>query len=375
MNRCYTARMPSDPTWAEVDLSAFQNNLRRMKAIANTQLMAVVKANAYGHGAEVAARAAALAGADWLGVARASEGMLLRENGLSLPILVMGYTPPPQGADAIGSGLSLAAYDVETVQAYAALAGALGKTAHLHLKVETGMGRLGVLPDEALDVVRAMSRLDRVVVEGIFTHFARADETDHGSAHAQLAKFESVLRALTGVGLRPPLIHAANSAAALTLPEARYDLVRAGIALYGLHPSDAVRCPDGFAPALTWKASVAQVKTLPPGHGISYGSEYVTSTYERVAVVTAGYADGFRRILGNAVLLHGQPAPVRGRVCMDQFVIGISHIPDVRPGDEVVLVGRQGEAALSAEEVARRWGTINYEVVCGVAARVPRIYR
>ncbi len=367
--------MPSDPTWAEVNLSAFQNNVRRMKAIANTRLMAVVKANAYGHGAEAAARAAALAGADWLGVARPSEGVLLRESGLSLPILVMGYTPPAQGAEAIGRGLSLAAYDVQTAQAYAVLAQALGKTAHLHIKVETGMGRLGVLPEEAVDVVRALGRLEAVVVEGIFTHFARADETDHGSARAQLAKFEAVLGGLAAAGLRPPLIHAANSAAALTLPEARYDLVRAGIALYGLHPSGEVRCPEEFAPALTWKACVAQVKTLPPGHGISYGSEYVTSTHERVAVVTAGYADGFRRILGNAVLLHGQSAPVRGRVCMDQFVVGISHIDDVRVGDEVVLVGRQGAAALSAEEVARRWGTINYEVVCGIAGRVPRIYR
>jgi len=367
--------MPSDPTWAEVDLSAFQNNVRRLKAIANTRLMAVVKANAYGHGAEAAARAAALAGADWLGVARPCEGVLLRESGLSLPILVMGYAPPAQGAEAIGSGLSLAAYDIETARAYGALARALGKTANLHLKVETGMGRLGVLPEEALEVVRAMGRFDGVAVGGIFTHFARADETDQSSVRAQLAKFEDVLRALGAAGLRPPLVHAANSAAALTLPEACYDMVRAGIALYGLHPSDAVRCPEGFAPALTWKATLAQVKTLPPGHGVSYGSEYVTSTHERVAVVTAGYADGFRRILGNTVLLHGQPAPVRGRVCMDQFVISISHIHDVRLGDEVVLVGRQGEAALSAEEVARRWATINYEVVCGIAARVPRIYR
>ena len=375
MNQCYTGRMPPDPTWAEVDLPAFQNNVRRLKTIAKTRLMAVVKANAYGHGAEAAARAAALAGADWLGVARPCEGIQLRESGPSLPILVMGYTPPAQGAEAIGSGLSLAVYDVETARAYGVLARAVGKTTNLHLKVETGMGRLGVLPEEALEVVRTIGRLDGVEVEGIFTHFARADETDRGSVRGQLVKFEGVLRALAAVGLRPPLIHAANSAAALTLPEARYDMVRAGIALYGLHPSDAVRCPEGSAPALTWKASVAQVKTLPPGHGISYGSEYVTSTHERVAVVTAGYADGFRRILGNTVLLHGQPAPVRGRVCMDQFVIGISHIHDVRTGDEVVLVGRQGEAALSAEEVARRWGTINYEVVCGIAARVPRIYR
>jgi alanine racemase len=365
---------PDDPTWVEVDLAAIQNNVRRMKVIANTPLMAVVKANAYGHGAEAVARAAALAGADWLGVARVSEGLGLRERGLALPILILGYTPPRQAAEAIGGGLSLTVYDFETIQVYADLARALGQTAHLHLKVETGMGRLGLMPEEVLEFARAVGRLDGVSLEGIFTHFARADEIDLSSAHGQLTKFESVLATLVTAGLRPPLVHAANSAAILTLPRARYDMVRAGIALYGLHPSNMVRCPEDFTPALTWKASVAQVKTLPPGHGISYGSEYVTSTSERVAVVTVGYADGFRRIPGNKVLLHGQAAPLRGRVCMDQVVIGVSHIHDVRLGDEVVLVGRQGETALSAEEVAHHWGTINYEVTCGIAARVPRIY-
>ena len=224
--------MSPDLTWAEVDLSVIQNNVRRMKAIANARLMAVVKANAYGHGAEAVAGAAALAGADWLGVARVSEGVSLRERGLSLPILVMGYTPAAQGTEAIGNGLSLAAYDFEVVQAYAALAGALGKTVRLHVKVETGMGRLGLLPEGVLEFVRAVGELDTVVVEGIFTHFARADDPELGSARAQWAKFESVLRALSAAGLRPPLVHAANSAATLALPEARYDLVRAGIALY-----------------------------------------------------------------------------------------------------------------------------------------------
>jgi alanine racemase len=366
--------MASDPTWVEVDLAAFQNNVRQMKAIAGTRLMAVVKANAYGHGLEAIGRAAALAGADWLGVARASEGVWLRERGLTLPILVMGYTPPAQMALALGSGLALTTYDMEGAQAYAAVARSVGQTARLHIKVETGMGRLGVLPETALDFVRAVQALGGVQVEGVFTHFACADETDLRSAHAQWAKFEGVLGALTAAGLRPPLVHAANSAATLTLPEARYDLVRCGIALYGLHPSGRVGCPPGVAPALTWKASVAQVKTLPPGHGISYGSEYVTATDETVAVVTAGYADGVRRILGNEVIVQGQLAPVRGRVCMDQLVIGVSHLSNIRPGDEVVLVGRQGGAHLPAEAVARRWGTINYEVVCGIASRVPRIY-
>ena len=366
--------MPAHLTWVEVDLSAIQNNIRRLKAMAGTRLMAVVKANGYGHGAEAVARAAAQAGADWLGVARFSEGQALRESGLTLPILVMGYTPVAAAAAAIGGGLALTVYDFEAARAYAGLAQAAGRRARLHVKVETGMGRLGVLPEEAAEFTRAVSTLDGVEVEGLFTHFARADEIDLSSARAQLVKFEGVLSGLSAAGLRPPLIHAANSAATLTLPEARYDLVRCGVAIYGLHPSNSVGCPPGSMPALTWKASVAQVKTLPPGHGISYGSEYVTSTNETVAVVTVGYADGFRRVPGNEVLLQGQVAPVRGRVCMDQLVVGVSHIPHVHVGDEAVLVGRQGSAFLAAEAVARRWGTINYEVACGVLARVPRIY-
>ncbi len=366
--------MNSHLTWVEIDLAALQNNMRRMKAITGTRLMAVVKANAYGHGVEAVARAAAAAGADWLGVARVSEGVALRENGVALPILVMGYTPRARAAEAIGSGLSLAAYDFESAQAFAALARAVGKPARLHIKVDTGMGRLGVLPEAALDFTRAVGQLEGVEVEGLFTHFARADEIDLGSARAQVAQFEGALGALAAAGLRPALVHAANSAGALTLPQARYDLVRCGVALYGLHPSHNVCCPLGFTPALTWKASVAQVKTLPPGHGISYGSEYVTTTKETVAVVTVGYADGFRRQAGNEVLLHGQSAPVRGRVCMDQIIVGVSHLPNVHLGDEAVLIGRQGPSYLSTEAVADRWGTINYEVTCSIGARVPRVY-
>jgi alanine racemase len=219
--------------------------------------------------------------------------------------------------------------------------------------------------------------LEAVEVDGVFTHFAGADLADLSSARRQLARFETVLAALDGSGLRPPLIHAANSAASFALPAARYDMVRMGIALYGLHPSDDVPCPPGFIPALAWKAIVTQVKTLPPGHGLSYGSEYVTTETETVAVIPVGYADGFRRLSMNVneVLIHGQRAKVRGRVCMDQIIAGVSHISGVRAGDEVVLIGRQGGETLSAEAVARRWGTINYEVTSGIMARVTRVYR
>jgi alanine racemase len=372
-------------TWVEVDLSAIQNNLRRMKAITGTRVMAVVKANAYGHGAIEVSRAAAAAGAAWLGVARASEGLSLREGGLALPILVLGYTPPERAPAALGVDLTLSVFDFEAAQVYASTARALGRTVRLHIKVDTGMGRLGVLPEDAPEFVRAVGALEGAEVEGLFTHFAGADMNDQGSAQRQLSKFESVLRALAESGLRPSLVHAANSTAAFTLPAARYDMVRMGIALYGLSPSDEAPCPPDFIPALSWKATVAQVKTLPPGHGISYGSEYVTTETETVAVIPVGYADGYRRVPKNVneVLIHGQRAPVRGRVCMDQIIAGVSHIPSaslragpsVRAGDEVVLMGQQGEVVISADEVARRWGTINYDVASGIMARVPRMYK
>lgn len=355
-------------TWVEVDLSAIRNNVRQMKAVAQTQVMAVVKANAYGHGAGPVARAAAEAGADWLGVARLEEGLALREAGLQLPILVLGYTAPNEAGRAAASRLSLTVFDAETARGYSAAARETGQRLGLHVKVDTGMGRLGVLPAEAPGLLQMLRALDHVEVEGVFTHFAGSDLADLTSARDQLAKFESVLGAIE----RPRLVHACNSAGAFALPTARFDLVRMGIALYGLNPSDDVPCPPGFRPALAWKARVAQVKVLPPGHGVSYGAEYVTTETETLAVVPVGYADGFRRVPKNVneVMLRGQRARVRGRVCMDQIIVGVSHLPEVRAGDEVSLVGPD----LTADEVARRWGTINYDVTSGIMARVPRVY-
>jgi alanine racemase len=370
-------------TWAEVDLSAVQHNLRRMKALTGTRVMAVVKANAYGHGAVEAARTAAEAGADWLGVARAEEGLALRAAGLALPILVMGYTPPTLASEAVGRDLTLAVFDPDAAQAYAAAARAINRSARVHVKVDTGMGRLGLLPEDAPGFVAALNALPGLWVEGLFTHFANADSQPSPSgsgaggegefsARKQLSLFQSVLSALPS---RPALAHACNSAGALALPEARLDLVRLGIALYGLDPSAEVPCPPGFRPALAWKARVTQVKVLPPGHGVSYGSQYVTTERETIAVVGAGYADGYRRVLNvNEVLLHGRRAPVRGRVCMDQIVAGVTHLPAVRAGDEAVLLGAQGGEVISAGELARKWGTINYDVTSGIMARVPRVF-
>jgi alanine racemase len=250
----------------------------------------------------------------------------------------------------------------------------LDRRVRVHVKVDSGMGRLGLLPDEVLPTVRALTRLPHLVVEGIFTHFSVAD-SDPEYTKWQLDRFRRVLAALAAAGVEVPLAHAANSAAILTMPESHLDMVRLGLAMYGLDPSPQVRCPPDFRPALAFKTQVAQVKTLPPGSFVSYGNTYQTAGEQTIAVIPVGYADGFRRAPEHwgEVLVRGQRAPIVGRVCMDQTMIDVSHVPGIRQGDEVVLIGRQGAEQISAEDVARRLGTINYEVVSQILARVPRV--
>ncbi len=367
--------MDNQLTWVETDLGAIRHNARRLRELAGgAALMAVVKANAYGHGAVGVARAAAEAGADWLGVARLGEGLELRASGIGLPILVLGYVLPGQAAEAVSAGLTLTVYDIETARAYGARARAMGRRARVHVKVDSGMGRLGALAADAPALVAALHEIEGLDVDGLFTHFAASDLRDQTSTVAQIRALDGALEALDAAGLRPPVVHAANSAAVLLQPGARYSMVRSGILLYGLDPSDEVVAPTALRPALSWKTRVAQVKVLPPGHGVSYGPEYRTTTRETLAVLPVGYADGWRRVPKNVneVLIGGRRAPIRGRVCMDQCVAGISHVPGVRVGDEVVLIGAQGEERISAEDVAARWGTINYDVTSGIMARVER---
>jgi len=368
----------SSLNWVEIDLAAIRSNLKRLIELAGgAGVMAVVKANAYGHGAAAVARAAAEAGAAWLGVARPEEALALRAAGVAAPLLVLSYTPPELAAEMIGRDVTLAVFDLETAGAYAGTALAMNLRLRVHVKLDTGMGRLGMAAAAGPAFVRALHGLPGLVVDGLFTHFAASDMADLTSTRAQAARFEAALAALTAAGLRPRWVHAANSAAIWRMPAADGNLVRSGIALYGLDPSEDAPCPPGFQPALAWKAQVMQVKTLPAGHGVSYGAEYVTTTAETLAVVAAGYADGFRRVPKNVneVLLSGQRAPVRGRVCMDQIIVGVSHLPAVRVGDEAVLLGTQGAETISADDLARRWGTINYDVTSGIMARVERRYR
>jgi alanine racemase len=364
-------------TWLEVDLGAIKGNLQRIRSMTGRKVMAVIKANGYGHGALAVARAVQEAGADWCGVARIEEALYLRESGVDSDIMVLGYTPPALIPQAIAANIHVAIYDIEMARAYETLAASprLGNARlKAHLKVETGMGRLGMVPALVPDFLERMQKNPRIVIDGIFTHFARADEPHAASTAEQLARFDALLETLRRADLCPPMVHAANSAAVLNYPEAYYDMVRPGIAIYGLNPSPESRLPEGFRPALTWKARLTSVRTLPPGHGVSYGSIYVTSARERIGVIPIGYGDGFRRNSGQKAIIHGEMVDVVGRVCMDQCMLQLDKIPRARVGDEVVLLGQQGDRRISADDLAARWGTINYEVVCGLADRLPRVY-
>jgi alanine racemase len=371
---------PDRPTWLEIDLSAIGQNTRQIKALVgeDVRVLASLKADAYGHGALRVARTVLRNGAAWLGVATVSEALPLREAGIAAPMLVFGYTAPWQAREAVRLDLRATVYGLDSARALSQAACDLGREARVHVKVDTGMARLGLRAEDIPAIVAfcaELRALPGVVVEGIFTHFATADSADQTYARRQLARFQAVLDALDAAGLRPAIAHAANSAAMLALPEARFDLVRPGIALYGLPPSAEVRLPAGFRPALAFKTQVAQVKEIPAGEGISYGATYVTSAPTRIAVLPVGYADGFRRAPSNwgEVLVRGRRAPLLGRVCMDQCMVDVTDIPGVRQGDEVVLIGTQGEDELTAEAVAERLGTIAYEVVAELLARVPRI--
>jgi len=366
-------------TWAEIDLDAIAFNVRAFKRHVGerVEIFAVVKANAYGHGAVPVARAALDAGATRLAVHRATEGVELRRAGLAAPILVMGYTPPSGAEMIVRHDLTPSLITREFAEAISAEAARMCKVIPLHVKVDTGMSRYGLMPGEVVDFARGLTELPGVKLEGLFTHFATADSADPAHVRRQLDTFRQVVTAVESADIHVPLRHAANSAATLRLPEVHLDAVRIGIAMYGMAPSDEWSPAFEIHPALTLKSRVSRVCVLPPGSGISYGRTFVTQRETPVALVPVGYGDGYHRILSNksSVLIHGQRAPMCGRVCMDQFVVDVTGIEGARQDDEVVLVGRQGEAEIRAEEVAKLAGTINYEVTTSLLPRVVRVYR
>jgi len=361
--------------WLEIDRGAIEANVRQCLERTGAQVMAVVKANGYGHGIVPLARAAVRGGATWCGVARVEEAIELRRAGIDGPILILGATAAGRVQEAIGERISMAVWDLGHVEAAAAATNGTNERARLHLKVETGMGRLGIEPEEAVALARRIASTPGVILEGVFTHFARADESDPEPTAAQERQFAQVLASLEAAGLRPGLVHAANSAASLSRPSTTFNLVRAGIAICGLNPSPECPLPEGFRPALAWKAQLSQVRLMPPGRGVSYGHQYVTRSTERIGVAPVGYGDGYRRVPGNQVLVGGCSVPVVGRVCMDQIMVQLDSVPEARAGDEVVLIGEQAGQRISVDDLAARWGTFNYEVVCGLSARIPRVYR
>jgi len=371
---------PERPTWLEIDLGAIARNTQRIKQIVGptTRVLVSLKADAYGHGALRVARVALRNGAEWLGVATVSEARPLREAGVAAPILVFGYTPPWQAREAARLDLRATVYDLDSARALAQAAREQGRVARVHVKVDTGMARLGLRTEDIPAIVafvRELRTLPGLEVEGVFTHFATADSRDQTYAQRQLDRFQATLDALAADGPLPPIIHAANSAALLTLPAARFDMVRAGVAIYGLPPSEEVGLPEEFTPALAFRTLVAQVKWIPAGEGVSYGATHVTDRPTRIATLPVGYADGFRRAPRNwgEVLIRGRRAPLLGRVAMDQCMVDVTHIPGVEQGDEVTLIGRQGDDELTAQAVAERLGTSAYEVVASLLARVPRL--
>ncbi len=367
---------PARPTWVEIDLEAIANNVRLLANLAApAKVMAILKADAYGHGMVKVAQTVLRNGASWVGVATLGEGLQLREAGVDAPILVLSYLPAWQAHEAVQHNIRATVFTREIVEAFSQAAEDVNQTAYVHVKVDSGMGRLGLLPPEVLPFMQQISRLPRLKVEGMYTHFATADEADLTHARNQLRCFNEVLSQLDEAGLRPPLVHAANTGGMLNLPESRFDMIRPGIGIYGLNPSADTHIPTGFCPALTFKSTIGQVKTLPPNSPIGYGATYRTKGEETIAIIPVGYADGFRRSphTWGEVLVKGQRAPLVGRVSMDQSAINISHIPNVRQGDEVVLIGSQGQETITADEVADHLGTVSYEVVSELLARIPRI--
>ena len=366
-------------TVAVIDLSALAHNVARVRRQIpeGCQILAVLKANAYGHGAVAIARSLVRLGINRFAVSTLAEGIALREAYISAPVLVMGPMLPGEWAGTIAYGLTPVVYDLEQAEG---LADALRDHADpyaVHLKIDTGMGRLGTSLEEALPLLQSPPFRGPLRVEGLMTHLADADNQEPAFTHMQLERFRSVVTQSGAAGLRPPLVHAANSAAILQHPSSHFTAVRPGIMLYGYHTLSAQGSMLDLRPVLTLATTIVRVRTLTPGESLSYNRTFVASRATRIAVLPVGYADGYSRLLSNrgVVLIHGRKTSVVGRVCMDMTMVDVTDIHEVHPGHEAVLIGTQGDMRITADDLAAPLGTIPYEVLCAVSARVPRIYK
>jgi alanine racemase len=361
------------PTWLEIDLDAIGHNTRQVLALAGVPLMAVVKANAYGLGAVEVGRTALAAGATWLAVARWPEAERLRAAGITAPILVFGPPTPEELPAAISAGVTLSLHSRPYLRQLVAAAEIAGQPARVHLKLDTGFGRLGALPEEAVELAR-QAVTHGLILDGLYSHLAMADEIPgHPLTAAQLERFIHVLRDLQAAGLEPPWVHLANSAAAFGLPATRFNLVRVGSALVGFKPFYFEPFPANLRRVVTWKARLAACKQLPPGWSVGYGQTYTPTPGEWIGTLPVGYGDGYRRLPGNTVLIGGQRAAVVGRVCNDLCML---RLPRAFPeGEEVVLIGRQGDQEITTDELVDRWHTSQADILSNINPRVPRYYR
>ena len=369
-------------TRAEIDLTALAHNYRELRRLAapSAKMMAVVKADGYGHGAVRVSQIALENGADWLAVARIDEVTQLREGGIEAPLLLFGICFPEYITYLVENSVRASVSTLASAKRLSEKAGLLGVRLKIHIKVDTGMGRLGVATEEVTRTVQSVlniAALPHLEVEGLYTHFASADSADKSSANMQLTLFKELLAELDRHHFEVPLRHAANSAATIELPESHLDLVRPGIAQYGLWPSgDTNRSLIDLKPVMSLKSRIIQLKEVPAGFKISYGSTYETPERTRIATIPVGYADGYPRLLSSrgVMLVRGVRVPVVGRVCMDLTMIDVAGVEGVEVGDEVVWMGQQGTEVISAEEIAASVQTINYEVVTSITSRVERIY-
>lgn len=366
------------PTYAEVDLAAIRDNLRTLRehVAPGVKILGVVKANAYGHGAVEVARTLAAAGIDMLGVALVEEGMELRSEGVEAPILVMGLLPADDVAGALEFDLIPTVDGPASAAEVEARAAELNCTVAVHLKIDTGMNRLGVRAEEAAEAAAAIRRMEHLTLEGAYTHFACADREDDTTTAEQLARFAAALDAMRDVGVRPPLVHAANSSALLTLPESHFAMVRPGLALYGIHPCKAAEGAP-LRPALALKTHVVCLKRVRTGEGVSYGHRWRARRESVIGVLPIGYADGYPRAVSDGATARaaGRLVPVAGTVCMDATMVDLTDVAEARPGIEVALIEPDNASPLSVAALAALAGTIPYEILTGLGKRVPRVYR
>lgn len=368
--------------YAEINLDAILHNMAQMEQALQpgTRIMPVIKTDAYGHGAVPIGRELEALPITWgYATATAEEAQILRRSGLKKPILVLGATFPEQYPLLASSGIRATVFSLRQARALEGFAAEAGSKVTVHLKIDTGLSRLGFqVTQETVEEIAQIAEMPHIIIEGIFTHFAKADDRDKTMACQQLEKFLEMKGMLRERGIQAPLSHCANSAAIIDMPQANLDLVRAGISLYGMWPSDQVQKEHmDLSPVLSLKSCIVFLKELEEGRVISYGATYRTTGRQRIATIPVGYGDGYPRSLSNRgyVLIHGQKAPICGRICMDQFMVDVTGIPEAKEGDAVTLVGQDGKERISMEEIGELSGRFNYEFACDLGKRIPRVYQ